>query len=1816
MTKFTFLKGVKTWIFCALALFAYSQAISQSSYTVNYVDSAKNPLGLNTDGDATTTGWTSITTSPQSTNSWSDTVAIPFKFNFFGSPVTHIRASQNGLITFSKNPTKLPFRENTNLPSDSLPDSTIAVFWDEFTTSAPTGSGDVIYVKTFGKAPHRQFYIRWHSFEMGDYSSFNYFAAALEEGTDKIYIVDMSYYSSNLSFTVGVQLNNKIAVQYKDSTLTWAKTSSSLNSNNSYYEFDPFTLQKNDVGITAITSPSEACNLTSKETIEVSIYNNSPSTITTIPIAYQIDGGKIIRETFKGTLASLGTISYKFNTTADLSKTKKYNISAWSEYSSDPNSTNDTSVKTLDALSGTYVIGKGEDFENFSEAVMAIKSNSVCGNVVFEVKGGTYTEQIELSEFKNASSTNTVTFRSKSGDSTDVILQYGQTSSSDNYVVKFNGGDWYRLENITIKSISSSSYSQVITIGGGADNNKISNCVIEAPVSSSSSTNYALVYSNTDNDNNNTFTNNVLEGGSSGFYLYGSSSSSLEEGTVIEGNKINCYYYSIRVYYQDAPQIISNYMAPDTKSSTHYGIYAGYSDNGLVIANNQVLFPGISGYGIYIYYSDGDAKNPAQVYNNMVTLGSTSTAYGLYNYYSTYVNYYYNTIEILSTGTYYGSYITGSTSSNLRYVNNIFSNSGGGYPFYVSSTYTSAIIEMDYNSFYSSGANIAYYGSAITSLSDLQTASSMNANSIVAQPFFNSTYDLHTKTIAFNESGKSITGITTDIDGDKRETKPDIGADEFEPLKNDLTALSVVMNNSNCGDSNTYVSLIVQNLGTSSQKSIPIGYKIVDLSSSSSTSIVASDTINATLANTESDTLTFNKTFNTYQGGRFYIQVYTNLSTDQDKTNDTASYLIQIDAIPLSPVGIDANRCGNGKIKLTAKSANGLEITWYDAKTGGKKVAVGENYEPTLNQTTTYYASAASIVNTSFSTTYNDDNGCSSGNMFNITTNSKITIDSFAANYSGTNGYVRVYYKVGSFIGYDNDSTAWTFLGDANPTPNTSGTPTNFSVGKTLEIPANTTYGIYIMFDARYTNGNSSFTGKHFTIADGVGHCSDFSSAIADRIWNGTIYYKAAGCESPRTPVTASINQLARGIAVSQGKPFNGISGSGTAISPDTVCISDTLSYEITPPTGYTNGEFGSKWVITSLTTEDGNGNPASNTNTSNPSSTSNGVFQLIAANSEANKLFKIEVTAKIIGSNCDTTFSRYVYIAPSPTASFSVNNSCIDESIEFKNNSTIGSYIWDFGDQNSSTTRNPSHTYTSSGNKTISLQVTSIGGCSSTANASINIYDKPNTQFTAANTCLKDAIQLNNSSTIAIGNIASYTWNFGDSSQSNRKNPTYKYSEAGSYTIELTATSNNGCSKTVSKTVEVFDMPKADFSATNACVSDSLTFSNMSSIVNNSPLKSTWNFGNGNMDTRTNSQFKFANDGKYVVELSVTSDDGCSDIISKTVEVYPLPTAAFSTKMLCEGDSTEFVSTNTTDITNYNWEIEGNTFMQEKTAYQFDSAGTYDVALTVTSNMGCKGSTSMPVVISKLPVADFTAKDACVGDEISFTNQSSSDTDITVYSWNFGSIANSIIENPKYAFALDGEYQVTLQVTDALGCMQSINKKVSVFELPDAEFTFSHMGNGLYQFTPSTNGLSSYSWDFGDGNTSNDESPKFKFDSEGLKTISLITTNTNGCEQSNTEYIGVSTSITSINNSDNKLYTYPNPFTHNTTIHYELQNNSKVVLEVFDISGKKVASLINANQVKGIYQYDFNTTIPSGVFFVHLQIDGVKTIQKIVKSN
>lgn len=506
----------------------------------------------------------------------------------------------------------------------------------------------------------------------------------------------------------------------------------------------------------------------------------------------------------------------------------------------------------------------------------------------------------------------------------------------------------------------------------------------------------------------------------------------------------------------------------------------------------------------------------------------------------------------------------------------------------------------------------------------------------------------------------------------------------------------------------------------------------------------------------------------------------------------------------------------------------------------------------------------------------------------------------------------------------------------------------------------------------------------------------------------------------------------------------------------------------------------------------------------------------------------------------CYDTAKVRLVISPPPTADFTFNNNnkCAGTTITFTNTSTAvdtyTTYFWDFGDGNTSTQKNPTHSYTINGTYSVKLTSTNNSICEDDSPIkTVTVTAAPEADFTyPTSACTNNAVSFTSTST---GTDAStiYTWDFGDATPtSNLQNPTHTYTTAGSYNVTLTVSNGASCSNTSPNAViTVTDAPTATFTFTNnnQCAGTVVAFTNTSSNTIPGTTNYSWDFGDTGTSLLENPSHTYATAGTYTVVLTVINSNNCKTTSSPTiVTVTSSPVASFTltNNNQCAGTVVSFTNTTTltSGLTTYQWDFgDGTNSTMTNPTHVYTTGGTYNVKLTASNGGSCSTvSPATAVIVKATPVATFTFNSAsCTSYSVSFLNTSTTSGGAGTYLWTFGDGNTSTLENPTNVYATSGTFDATLKITNAItGCSNtSPVSKIVVGNLPPVlSFTMSPLTGcspRTVAFTNSSTGAvpaSNYDWDFGNGNTlTGVKDPPSQLYHEGTWTIRLISGNTCG---------------------------------------------------------------------------------------------------------
>ncbi len=315
-----------------------------------------------------------------------------------------------------------------------------------------------------------------------------------------------------------------------------------------------------------------------------------------------------------------------------------------------------------------------------------------------------------------------------------------------------------------------------------------------------------------------------------------------------------------------------------------------------------------------------------------------------------------------------------------------------------------------------------------------------------------------------------------------------------------------------------------------------------------------------------------------------------------------------------------------------------------------------------------------------------------------------------------------------------------------------------------------------------------------------------------------------------------------------------------------------------------------------------------------------------------------------------------------------------------------------------------------------------------------------------------------------------------------------------------------------------------ANFTAdtTEHCAPKRITFTDLSTGGGTLTYRK-WEFGNGGISNSNdpNPSRLYTTGGLYTVTLTVS--DG-TDTASVTKVNYiklfdnPGPDLSFTNLSQCVPKSVSFSDQTTlgdAPISSWEWDFGDLSpkSSQQNPTHSYNARGTYTVSLTVTDTNGCfASSTKTNLIVVESPNAHFTASgsrsDCQPPLNVSFNNSSTGGNGSLTYTWSFGDGNSSTARNPSNNYTNSGSYTVRLIATDTSGCKDTITR-VNYVTIGQTTAGFNVADtlckNSIDSLFNTSFGANSFSWDFGNGQTSTQRVPAVTYTSSGTYTIRLI---------------------------------------------------------------------------------------------------------------
>lgn len=526
--------------------------------------------------------------------------------------------------------------------------------------------------------------------------------------------------------------------------------------------------------------------------------------------------------------------------------------------------------------------------------------------------------------------------------------------------------------------------------------------------------------------------------------------------------------------------------------------------------------------------------------------------------------------------------------------------------------------------------------------------------------------------------------------------------------------------------------------------------------------------------------------------------------------------------------------------------------------------------------------------------------------------------------------------------------------------------------------------------------------------------------------------------------------------------------------------------------------------------------------------------------------------TVKLIsttGFGCIDSVTENISVYPQPVVDFSINNDaqCLSgNGFAFTNTSSIGTgsmqYQWSLGEGDTTSTVDASKSFATPGAFDVKVTAVSDMGCVDSVSKPITVYPQPVVDFSIniPAQCLSgNGFVFTDLSSVTAGTLSS-AWTLGDDDTSSAINVSKSYTLDGSYDVTLISTTDMGCNETITKTVTVYPQPSVDFTIDNdsqCFAGNSFMFSDISSVSTGS-LNRTWTFGDADSSSTSTPTKSYLTAGSYTVKMISHTDMGCQDSLSKTIVVHPQPVANFSVNNAAQclsGNSFAFsdISSVSTGTTTSAWSMgDGNTSTLTNPVNAYAAAGSYDVKLVSTTDMGCADSLTNTITVHPQPTVSFTIDNdsqCFAGNSFVLTDFSTVSTGTLQLAWDLGDGSTASAAGVTQSYSSAGLYTIKLTASTDMGCTDSANAAISVHPQPAVDFSINDdeqcLSGNQFDFSDLssvTTGTLQRIWDLGNGNTSSVANPSNTYATANTYTVKLVSFTDMGCTDSLTQAITV----------------------------------------------------------------------------------------------
>ncbi|MBQ4477171.1 MAG: PKD domain-containing protein [Bacteroidales bacterium] len=351
-----------------------------------------------------------------------------------------------------------------------------------------------------------------------------------------------------------------------------------------------------------------------------------------------------------------------------------------------------------------------------------------------------------------------------------------------------------------------------------------------------------------------------------------------------------------------------------------------------------------------------------------------------------------------------------------------------------------------------------------------------------------------------------------------------------------------------------------------------------------------------------------------------------------------------------------------------------------------------------------------------------------------------------------------------------------------------------------------------------------------------------------------------------------------------------------------------------------------------------------------------------------------------VSSTGCEQEYAQTIAVYSLPQPEFSPVEACEHSEVTFNNQTQseyrVKAYIWQI-DQDSSVVEHPKYIFNTAGTYTVALAAETVLGCKDTISKTIVVKENPEVKMSVSNTCLHDAIYINDQTEVSPSQtIISRSWQVDKQEVAANNRITLTYDKEGRHEVKLAVQYINGCRNEHTDTITIYKKPVADFTIADACLGQEINIVNRSVVYADSLAWYNWKSGNYH-STQASPNLTAKDTGHFTMYLYVTDRNGCSDTAEKDFMVSMQPSAGFVYAYDAESlFAIQFENQSEAEGCSYLWQFDQlGSSTEENPRFDFEEAGAYEVTLLAGNAIGCTDTSRQTIYIEE-PAVDIEIVD------------------------------------------------------------------------------------------------------------------------------------------------------------------------------------------------------------------------------------------------